>query len=112
MFHHLEHPGTIMGVGKKLKEKNSNIKIIEAHPVKGHYIQGLKNMEEAIVPEIYDVKQIDESILIESEEAFEIARRIVREEGIFVGMSSGAAMLAALKTIEKIESRSSSGNIS
>ena len=76
--------GTLMGVGKKLKEKNPNIKIIEAQPVKGHYIQGLKNMEEAIVPEIYDVREIDESILIESEEAFETARRIVREEGIFV----------------------------
>ena len=104
--------GTIMGVGKNLKEKNPNIKIVEAHPVKGHYIQGLKNMEEAIVPEIYDVKEIDESILIESEEAFKIARRIIKEEGIFVGMSSGAAMLAALKTIEKIETRSSSCNIS
>lgn len=104
--------GTIMGVGMKLKEKNPNIKIIEAHPVKGHYIQGLKNMEEAIVPEIYDVNEIDESILIESEEAFEIARRIVREEGIFVGMSSGAAMLAALKTTEKIESRSCGSDIS
>ena len=95
--------GTIMGVGKRLKEKNPNIKIIEAQPVKEHYIQGLKNMTEAIVPEIYDVSKIDESIPIDSEEAFEIARRIVREEGIFVGMSSGAAMLAALKIIEKIE---------
>jgi len=95
--------GTIMGVGKKLKEKNPDIKIIEAHPVQGHYIQGLKNMTEAIVPELYDTAEIDESILIESEEAFEIARRIVKEEGIFVGMSSGAAMLAALKIIEKIK---------
>ena len=104
--------GTIMGIGKKLKEKNPNIKIVEAHPVKGHYIQGLKNMEEVIVPELYDVSKIDESILVESEEAFEIARRIVREEAIFVGMSSGAAMLAALKLIEKIEERSSCCNIS
>jgi len=104
--------GTIMGVGKKLREKNPNIKIIEAHPIKGHYIQGLKSMEEAIVPELYNATKIDESILIESEEAFEISRRIVLEEGIFVGMSSGAAMLAALKVIETIESRSSSNNIS
>jgi len=103
--------GTLMGVGKKLKEKNPGIKIVEAQPIKGHYIQGLKNMEEAIVPEIYDIKEIDKSILIESEEAFETARRIIREEGIFVGMSSGAAMLAALKVIEEIESRSSGGNI-
>ena len=95
--------GTIMGVGKKLKEKNAGIKIVEAHPEEGHYIQGLKNMQEAIVPELYRPEELDESIKIESEKAFEIARRIVREEGIFVGMSSGAAMLAALRVIEKID---------
>jgi cysteine synthase B len=96
--------GTIMGIGKKLKELNPEIKIIEAQPVKGHYIQGLKNMEEAIVPELYDVEQIDTSIMIDTEEAYEVARRIVREEGIFVGMSSGAAMLAALKVCETLDS--------
>ena len=96
--------GTIMGVGMSLKEKNPEIKIIEAQPVRGHYIQGLKNMEEAIVPEIYDPSQISEHVMIESEDAFAMARRIVLEEGIFVGMSSGAAMLAALRVIEKIDS--------
>jgi cysteine synthase len=96
--------GTLMGVGMGLREKNKNIKIVEAHPVRGHYIQGLKSMEEAIVPEIYDPSQIDVSIKIESEEAFEMSRRIVNEEGIFVGMSSGAAMLAALKSAEQIDS--------
>ena len=96
--------GTLMGVGKGLREKNKSIKIVEAHPIKGHYIQGLKSMEEAIVPEIYDPSQIDISVLVESEEAFEMSRRIVNEEGIFVGMSSGAAMLAALKTIEQLDS--------
>ena len=96
--------GTIMGVGMGLKEKNPDIKIIEAQPVMGHYIQGLKNMNEAIVPEIYDRSQISESVPIESEDAFEMARRIVVEEGIFVGMSSGAAMLAALTVIEKLDS--------
>ena len=96
--------GTLMGVGMGLREKNKSIKIVEAHPVRGHYIQGLKSMEEAIVPEIYDPSQIDASVMVESEEAFEMSRRIVNEEGIFVGMSSGAAMLAALKTAENIES--------
>jgi cysteine synthase B len=96
--------GTLMGVGMGLREKNKSIQIVEAHPIRGHYIQGLKSMEEAIVPEIYDPSQIDVSVKIESEEAFEMARRIVNEEGIFVGMSSGAAMLAALKTIEQIDS--------
>jgi cysteine synthase len=96
--------GTLMGVGMGLREKNKSVKIIEAHPVRGHYIQGLKSMEEAIIPELYDPSQIDMSVMVESEEAFEMSRRIVNEEGIFVGMSSGAAMLAALKTAEQLDS--------
>jgi cysteine synthase B len=95
--------GTIMGVGTALKKKNPKIKIVEAQPVKGHYIQGLKNMQEAIVPSIYDPKMIDEHIMIESEEAFEMSRQIALREGIFAGMSAGAAMLAALKVSEKID---------
>ena len=78
-----------------------------AHPIKGHYIQGLKNMEEAIVPAIYDPSRIDDQIMIESEEAIAMARQIIVKEGIFAGMSSGAAMLAAIRTAEQIES----GNI-
>ncbi len=96
--------GTIMGVGKGLRENNPKIKIVCAHPVKGHYIQGLKNMEEAIVPSIYDASAIDETIMVETEVAFEMARQIVREEGIFVGMSSGAAMYAAIEVAKKIKS--------
>ncbi len=96
--------GTLMGTAKRLKELNPAIRIVEAHPVKGHYIQGLKNMSEAIVPDIYNPAMIDISIMIDSEEAFDMARRIVREEGIFCGMSSGAAMLAAIKVAEQIES--------
>ena len=93
--------GTIMGVGKYLKEFNPEIKIVCAYPEKGHYIQGLKNMEEAIVPAIYDEKRIDEFVNVASEAAFETARRIAREEGMFVGMSSGAAMTAALELAKR-----------
>lgn len=99
--------GTLMGVGSYLKKKNPNIKVVSAEPAKGHYIQGLKNMEEAIVPAIYNCGALDEVIMIETEEAFAMSRRIVKEEGIFVGMSSGAAMLAAAKIADKIKS----GNI-
>ncbi len=95
--------GTIMGVGKYLKEFNSNIKVICAHPTKGHYIQGLKNMEEAIVPSIYDPSLIDEQIYIETKDAFKITRLLAEKEGVFVGMSSGAAMLASIKTAEKVD---------
>ncbi|MBW6457605.1 MAG: cysteine synthase [FCB group bacterium] len=95
--------GTIMGVGTALKENKPSIQIICAHPTKGHYIQGLKNMEEAIVPQIYQPERIDRQVMVDSEKAFEITRRIVREEGIFVGMSSGAAMAAALEVVNDIE---------
>lgn len=89
--------GTIMGVGKYLREFNPEIKVACAHPVKGHYIQGLKNMEEAIVPSIYDESKIDYEIMVQTEDAFEMTRNIARSEGIFSGMSSGAAMLAAIE---------------
>ncbi len=90
--------GTLMGISKFLKALKPEIKIICAHPVRGHYIQGLKNMEEALVPDIYDASIIDRQEMISSEEAIDMARQIISEEGIFVGMSSGAAMLAAMRT--------------
>jgi cysteine synthase B len=93
-----------MGVGKYLKEYNPKIKIVCAHPVKGHYIQGLKNMEEAIVPSIYDPSMIDMEVMIKSEDAFEMTRELARKEGIFAGMSSGAAMLAAADTAKNANS--------
>ncbi|MFC1990770.1 PLP-dependent cysteine synthase family protein [Chloroflexota bacterium] len=96
--------GTIMGVGKVLKEYNPKIKLVCAHPVKGHYIQGLKNMQEAIVPSIYDPAQIDVTIMVETEDAYEMTRQIVRNEGIFVGMSSGAAMYATIEIAKQVES--------
>jgi S-sulfo-L-cysteine synthase (O-acetyl-L-serine-dependent) len=96
--------GTIMGVSKVLKEHNPQIKIVCAHPVKGHYIQGLKNMEEAIVPSIYDPSQIDITIMVETEAAYEMTRQVVSQEGIFVGMSSGAAMYATIEITKQIKS--------
>ena len=95
--------GTIMGVGKYLKECNPNVKIVCAHPVTGHYIQGLKNMKEAIVPSIYDPTKIDIEVMIDSENAFEMTRKLASQEGVFAGMSSGAAMLAAAETAKKID---------
>lgn len=96
--------GTIMGIGMGLRHHNPDVKIVEAQPVVGHYIQGLKNMEEAIVPALYHPEEIDEHIMVESEIAFEYARQIVKQEGIFVGMSSGAAMYAAAEVAKKIDS--------
>ena len=98
--------GTIMGVSKFMRALNPDVTIVCAQPVRGHYIQGLKNLEEAIVPAIYDPTLIDVQEMIESEEAIDMARQIIAREGIFVGMSSGAAMLAAIRTARKAPSGS------
>jgi len=96
--------GTLMGVSRYLKEKSKNIKIIGIEPPRGHAIQGLKNMTESIVPDIYDRSQLDDIITINDEEAFEMARRLASEEGIFAGISSGAAVAGALRVAEGMKS--------
>jgi cysteinyl-tRNA synthetase len=95
--------GTLMGVGRFLKEKNPQIKIIGVEPNLGHKIQGLKNMKEAYKPGIYDKRKLDEKINIKDEDAFEMARQLTRKEGIFCGISSGAAMFVALEKIKEIK---------
>ncbi len=96
--------GTLMGVGRYLKEKKPGVKIIGAEPVVNHSIQGLKNMTESMVPRIYDPELLDEKITIEDGEAFETARLLIVREGLFVGMSSGAAVAAALRIARTIRS--------
>ncbi|MBE3122810.1 MAG: cysteine synthase family protein [Thermoplasmata archaeon] len=95
--------GTLMGVGRYLKEQKPGIRIVGIEPAKGHAIQGLKNMEESIVPKIYHPEVVDEKITIEDEEAFETTRLLATWEGIFVGMSSGAAVAGVLQIAKKIK---------
>jgi cysteinyl-tRNA synthetase len=92
--------GTLMGVSRRMKELNPEIRIIGVEPYFGHKIQGLKNMKESYCPEIYDKRRLDQKVNIEDEEAYDTARRLAKEEGIFVGMSSGAAMAVALREAE------------
>ncbi len=96
--------GTLMGTNRFLKEKKPQVRTVGIEPTKGHAIQGLKNMNEAIVPEIYDREMLDEKITIEDGEAFETTRLLAANEGIFVGMSSGAAVAGALRVAEKMDS--------
>ena len=96
--------GTIMGAGKYLREHKPDIKIVGVEPVMGHTIQGLKNMREAIVPRIYNPEKLDEKIVINDGEAFDMTRKLVTEEGLFVGMSSGAAMAGAFNIARNIDS--------
>ncbi|NLA40678.1 MAG: cysteine--tRNA ligase [Smithella sp.] len=87
--------GTAMGIAQRLKELNPRIQIIGVEPYLQHKIQGLKNMRESYRPGIYDKKLLDEKVNILDEDAFEMSRRLAREEGILAGMSSGAAMFVA-----------------
>ena len=95
--------GTAMGISKRLKELNPQIKIIGVEPYLQHKIQGLKNMKESYQPGIYDRSRLDEKINILDEDAFEMARQMAREEGALVGMSSGAAMHVALQKARELD---------
>lgn len=97
--------GTVMGTGKALKAFRRDIKVVSVHPDDAlHGIEGAKYLEEgAIVPGIFDKRFPDERLAMGTEAAFEMTKRLCREEGLFVGTSSGAAMAAALKTAERLE---------
>lgn len=95
--------GTLMGLSRRLKEYNKDIRIICAEPYLGHKIQGLKNMKESYTPEIMDKSRLDEKVNIDDETAFNTARLLAKKEGIFVGMSSGAAMAVAIEEAKKIK---------
>ncbi len=88
--------GTVMGLTKRFRELEPRVKIVGVEPYLGHRIQGLKNMKESYRPGIFDKNAPDSIVNCHDDEAFELARRLAREEGIFVGMSSGAALAAAL----------------
>jgi cysteinyl-tRNA synthetase len=95
--------GTAMGISKRLKELNSQIKIIGVEPYMQHKIQGLKNMRESYRPGIFNKSNLDEKVNIQDEDAFEMSRRLAREEGILAGMSSGAAMFVAVQKAKLLE---------
>lgn len=94
--------GTVMGVGKRLKEFNRDIKIVGVEPYIGHKLQGMKSMKEAYRPSIYDRKQLDEKVYIKDEDAFRVARELALKEGLLVGMSSGAVMHVALQKAKEL----------
>jgi cysteinyl-tRNA synthetase len=95
--------GTAVGVARRLKEYGRGLQIIAVEPYMGHKIQGLKNMKESYVPGIFDKEALDAIVHIEDAEAFEVARSLAREEGLFTGMSGGAAMAVALRLARDLE---------
>jgi cysteinyl-tRNA synthetase len=96
--------GTLMGASRRLKELKPEIQIVGVEPYLGHKIQGLKNMKEAYRPGIFDRKLLTEKVSIKDEDAYETSRLLAREEGLFVGMSSGAAACIALQLAKVLPS--------
>lgn len=95
--------GTVMGLARRFKEYDPKVEVIGVEPYLGHKLQGLKNLKEAYRPEIFDKNWLGRKVNIDDEEAFEMTRRLGREEGLFVGMSSGAAMVIAAREAEQME---------
>jgi len=87
--------GTIMGVSRRLRRLKRSVQIIAVEPHRGHCIQGLKNLEESYVPAIWNPAKITSYVHPSDEQAFDYVRRLAREEGIFAGLSSGAAIFGA-----------------
>jgi cysteine synthase len=96
--------GTLMGISRRLKELNPEIKIIGVEPNMNHKVQGLKNMDEAIVPPIYEIERLDEKVRINDDDAFEMARLLAKHEGVFSGISAGAAMQIAVEKARELDS--------
>ncbi len=90
--------GTLMGAGRYLRERNPGIRIVSMQPSTGfHGLEGLKHMATAMQPEIYDPALADERVFVDTEDAYDMVRRLAREDGLMVGISSGANVVAALR---------------
>ncbi len=95
--------GTITGVSRYLKEKNSAIRIVGAQPSEGSRIPGIRKWPEEYLPKIYDAKNVDELVMVSQDDAEEMCRRLAREEGIFAGISAAGACWVALQIAQKVE---------
>ena len=95
--------GTLMGTGKRLKEFNPKVQVIAAAPEPDDRIQGLRALEEGFVPPILDLKMLDSRIMIGGEESFHMTAELLRREGVFAGVSSGAVLAAAVRVAKRID---------
>ena len=95
--------GTLMGTGRRLREFNPAVQIIAAAPEPDDRIQGLRSLEEGFVPPILDLARLDGRIMVSGEESFRKTAELLQKEGVFAGVSSGAALAAAQRVASRVE---------
>jgi cysteine synthase len=95
--------GTLMGVGRRLREHDPEIRIYAAEPLPGENVQGLRSLDEGFVPEIFDPSQLDGKYLVSVVESIAALRELTEKEGIFAGVSSGGALVAARRVAEQMD---------
>ncbi|MEN0002816.1 MAG: cysteine synthase CysM [Bacteroidota bacterium] len=95
--------GTIMGVSRYLKEQNPDVQIVGVQPTDGSRIPGIRRWSPAFLPKIYEAERVDQIIDVSQDEAKAMMKRLAKEEAVFSGMSSGGAVTAASKLVEKLE---------
>ena len=95
--------GTLMGVGRYLKEQNPNVKVIAVEPPAGELVQGLRNLDDGFVPPIFEGHVLDRKFIVRPRESIEFTRRLLDECGVFAGISSGAAVAGAVKMAAQMD---------
>jgi cysteine synthase B len=95
--------GTLMGVGRRLKEEREGVKIVAAEPMQGEPVQGLRSLDDGFIPPIIDIELLDRKIFVTNHDAIVWTRRLLDEEGIFAGVSSGAIASIAVRIANELD---------
>ncbi len=95
--------GTLMGVGRRLKEHDRETKIVAAEPMQGELVQGLRSLDDGFIPPIIDLSVLDRKIMVSNRDAIVWTQRLLREEGLFAGVSAGAVAAICVRIASEIE---------
>jgi [CysO sulfur-carrier protein]-thiocarboxylate-dependent cysteine synthase len=96
--------GTLMGVGRRLKEADPNTKIVAAEPMQGELVQGLRSLDDGFIPPIIDLAVLDRKIMVSNHDAIVWTQRLLREHGLFAGVSTGAVAAIAARIAGELDS--------
>jgi cysteine synthase len=96
--------GTLMGVGRRLKESDPETKIVAAEPMQGELVQGLRSLDDGFIPPIIDLSLLDRKIMVSNRDAIVWTKRLLDEEGFFAGVSTGAVAAIAVRIAGELES--------